>query len=201
MTLGVGVGVREDDFTVTGTDFHDRGLRFDRQLTDLGRIWSGDATVGASPTRTGGPRLLIGGRADLAAPRAARHGAGWTMAIGGPEQLADGVAQVHEQWAEVGRTDRRYVMAMLYTAVGPDADDLAAGAIGSYYAWLGPNLVGWVLGTCAVGENALAARIAEFAAAGADELMLTPCTADLDQLHRIADVAMDAAFATPKGLI
>jgi hypothetical protein len=88
---------------------------------------------------------------------------------------------------------------MVYTAVGPRAQEAVETAIGSYYAWLGPDLVGWVLSTCAVGEEALARSIADFAAAGADELLLTPCTADLDQLDRIADVALEASLTLPEG--
>src|SRR6266436_8800484 len=39
LTLGLGVGGREDDFRATETSFEDRGRRFDRQLETLHRIW------------------------------------------------------------------------------------------------------------------------------------------------------------------
>lgn len=55
LTLGVGVGWREADFTLTGRDFHSRGQAFDQQLSDLKRAWRGEAlldgTRPASPTR------------------------------------------------------------------------------------------------------------------------------------------------------
>ncbi len=55
------------------------------------------------------------------------------------------------------------------------------------------------MSTCAVGENALARAIADFAAAGADELMLVPCADELDQLDHLADVALDAALYLREG--
>jgi hypothetical protein len=112
------------------------------------------------------------------------------MAIGAPAQFAAGVEEFRRGYAAAGGVGRPRCTAMVYTAVGPDAADLVDAAVGGYYAWLGPDLVGWVLSTCAVGEDALAAAVRDFAEAGADDLMVTPCSADLDQLERIADVAL-----------
>src|SRR5438093_126410 len=38
LTLGLGVGAREDDFEVTGLRFEDRGKRFDRALELMHRV-------------------------------------------------------------------------------------------------------------------------------------------------------------------
>ena len=43
LTLGLGVGWREADFTLTGRDFKQRGATFEQQLRDLQRAWSGEA--------------------------------------------------------------------------------------------------------------------------------------------------------------
>jgi alkanesulfonate monooxygenase SsuD/methylene tetrahydromethanopterin reductase-like flavin-dependent oxidoreductase (luciferase family) len=190
LTLGVGVGIRADDFSLAGTSYEDRGSRFDAQLEELHRIWTAGTDIGPAPARAVGPRVLVGGAPHLAGRRAARHGDGWTMAIGSPEQFAAGVQTVDDAWRTGGRNGRPQTMAMLYTAVGPQARDTVQAAISSYYAWLGPDLVQWVLSTCAIGEQSLARRIEEFAVAGADELLITPCSADLGQLERIADIAL-----------
>lgn len=59
-----------------------------------------------------------------------------------------------------------------------------------YYAWLGKDGAGWISSTAAVNEAALAQRIQDFSAAGADEIVIAPCSAEFAQLDRIADVAL-----------
>src|SRR5712691_8038837 len=72
LTLGVGVGAREDDFRAVPASFHDRGKRFEEQLNTMKRIWSGQplaediGPVGPSPVQPGGPELLIGGYSPAA---------------------------------------------------------------------------------------------------------------------------------------
>lgn len=67
LTLGLGVGGREDDFRVAPASFRDRARRFEEQLDIMKRIWSGQPVseemgpVGPPPAREGGPELLIGG--------------------------------------------------------------------------------------------------------------------------------------------
>jgi alkanesulfonate monooxygenase SsuD/methylene tetrahydromethanopterin reductase-like flavin-dependent oxidoreductase (luciferase family) len=72
LTLGLGVGAREDDFRATSSSFHDRGKRFDQQLDTMKRIWAGEPVsadvgpVGPSPVQQGGPEILIGGYSPAA---------------------------------------------------------------------------------------------------------------------------------------
>src|SRR3712207_3383285 len=62
LDLGLAVGGREDDFTVTGADFGSRGRTFDRQLEDLERYWAGEEIEGP----VAHPGVLIGGTSDKA---------------------------------------------------------------------------------------------------------------------------------------
>src|SRR3712207_4046314 len=70
LTLGLGVGGREDDFDAAPASFHDRARRFEEQLDLMKRIWSGGPVseeigrVGPPPEQAGGPQLLIGGYSD-----------------------------------------------------------------------------------------------------------------------------------------
>jgi alkanesulfonate monooxygenase SsuD/methylene tetrahydromethanopterin reductase-like flavin-dependent oxidoreductase (luciferase family) len=192
LTLGIGVGIREDDFTAVGASARDRGARFDRQLGELRRIWSGGTGIGPVPARPGGPQLLIGGRSAYAAGRVAEHADGWTMMVGSPDDFAAELPKVRAAWDQAGRADRPRAMAMIYVALGEQAEALAEHAIGHYYSWLGPELVGWVASTAVTDENALARRMDEFTAAGAEEIVLTPCSSDIAQLHLLADVALRA---------
>lgn len=192
LTLGVGVGLRQDDFAACEVPFRTRGARLDRQVEQLREIWNGCRGIGPAPARPGGPRLLFGGDAALAGRRAALHGGGWTMMVGTADQFASGVETVRTAWQERGRTGRPRTMAVCYAALGRDARALADRAIGAYYARLGADLAGWIASTAAIDEATLAHRIEEFSAAGADEIVIAPCSADPGQLDRIAEVALRA---------
>ena len=90
LTLGIGIGVRENDYLATGLDFHRRGRRIEEQLPILRRLWNGDSlsnevgAIGPQSPRPGGPELLIGGYVPAIVQRIAKWGDGY-MAPGGGE--------------------------------------------------------------------------------------------------------------------
>src|SRR3954452_6409877 len=49
LTLGVAVGGREDDYEVSGVDFHERGRIMDEMLEQWQRIWRGELGIGPEP--------------------------------------------------------------------------------------------------------------------------------------------------------
>src|SRR5918992_4571981 len=57
LTLGLGVGAREDDFQAAPASFHDRARRFEEQLAIMKRVWSVQplsdevGAVGPTPAR------------------------------------------------------------------------------------------------------------------------------------------------------
>lgn len=67
LTLGLGIGAREDDFLAAEVSFRHRGKCFDQQLALLTQIWSGQPVsgtlgeIGPVPVQPGGPELLMGG--------------------------------------------------------------------------------------------------------------------------------------------
>ena len=71
LVLGMGVGIREDDFVASGADYHRRGRIFEHQIRQMRESWSGAGGIGPKALRPGGPELLIGGRSDAAIRRAA----------------------------------------------------------------------------------------------------------------------------------
>ncbi|HEY4723502.1 MAG TPA: LLM class flavin-dependent oxidoreductase, partial [Anaerolineae bacterium] len=42
LTLGLGVGGREDDYLAASANFHDRGRRLDAQLKLMKQVWAGE---------------------------------------------------------------------------------------------------------------------------------------------------------------
>src|SRR3989440_9669931 len=93
LTLGVGVGAREDDFRAAPASFHDRGKLFEAQLETMKRAWSGQplaediGPIGPPPVQPGGPELLIGGYSPPAIQRVNRGGGGY-ISCGGPPPKA-----------------------------------------------------------------------------------------------------------------
>src|SRR4051794_5603542 len=139
LTVGIGLGGREDDFAVAGVSTAGRGRRLDEQLDELRRIWAGerygtDGPIGPAPVRAGGPELLIGGDPRYAAERVARHRAGWTLAVAGgrgdggvgdPADLVAGKAMLAEAWARHGNAGRPRIVAVFFFSLGAGAAEHA----------------------------------------------------------------------------
>jgi alkanesulfonate monooxygenase SsuD/methylene tetrahydromethanopterin reductase-like flavin-dependent oxidoreductase (luciferase family) len=180
LTVGLAVGVRDDDFAVSGLAPHDRGRMLDAQLEQLRRLWA----VGP------GARLLVGGAAQQAGQLAAQHGDGWTTMIGSPDEFAAGYALARSEWADAGRRGEPAGMAVFYAALGGAAHEHAVKAIDSYYGWLGDETVAHIIASVACDERAVTARVAAFAAAGAGEVVVIPCSSDPEQLELLAAAAL-----------
>lgn len=142
LTLGLGVGAREDDFRAAEVTFHERGRIFDEQLALMRRIWAGEPVnanvgpIGPAPARVGGPEILIGGSSPAAMKRVGRWGDGYIAGGGDPTNAKNMYALARQSWREVGRAgEPRFVMAF-YFALGDDAAARAAAYIRQYYAFL-----------------------------------------------------------------
>ncbi len=71
LTLGIGLGGREDDYEASGIETRGRGKRLDAMLEQIKEVWSGDEI---GPSIAGAPRLVVGGHAEASFARAARFG-------------------------------------------------------------------------------------------------------------------------------
>jgi alkanesulfonate monooxygenase SsuD/methylene tetrahydromethanopterin reductase-like flavin-dependent oxidoreductase (luciferase family) len=185
LTLGVAVGGREDDYEVSGVDFHRRGRSFDAMLDQWQRIWRGDSGVGPAPVRSGGPVLMVGGRADVTFERAARYGDGWIMGGGAPDQLAGGVAKMKAAWQTAGRDGEPRIMSLAYFALGDGAAQAADGYLRHYYGFLG-DVAGMVADSAAKDAETVRRYVQAFDDAGCDELVFMPCDPDPGQVDLLA---------------
>jgi alkanesulfonate monooxygenase SsuD/methylene tetrahydromethanopterin reductase-like flavin-dependent oxidoreductase (luciferase family) len=190
-TLGVGVGGRSDDFQLTGRSFAGRGRRFDAELELLHQAWAGEPVAGSPfpvgpPTTRGRIPLLIGGQPHLAAPRAARWDAGFTLGGAPPAMAAGAIQDFNKEWEQAGGTGRPRVVALTYFSLGEEHTAESLRNLRSYYGFLGDWAEGIATGAprtpAAVREQAAA-----FEEAGVDELIFDPTVADLDQVDRLAD--------------
>src|SRR5215208_7000779 len=190
-TLGIAVGLREDDYAATGTPFDERGRLFEAQLEEMKRIWAGEdrgmaGAIGPPPARAGGPELVIGGNVSAVMRRVAKYGDGWTMGGGTPDQFKEMSANVKEAWSEAGRDGTPRLIALCYYSLGEAAKE----DLGHYYAWLGDEIAGQIIGSAATDADTICAYRDAFADAGADELICFPTSTDVSQVDLLADAVL-----------
>jgi len=180
LVLGIAPGGREDDYEVSGLDFHGRGKAFDRQLDDLRRFWDGDE-VGPKPAQPGGPTVVLGGQSEAAFRRAAQHGAGWMMGGGTPDMFKEAMPKLDAAWKEAGRQGEPRRMALGYYSLGPNAEKNANENLGHYYAWLG-DYAQQIADSAAKDADTVKQYAAAFEEAGVDEFVFFPASSDPDQV-------------------
>jgi alkanesulfonate monooxygenase SsuD/methylene tetrahydromethanopterin reductase-like flavin-dependent oxidoreductase (luciferase family) len=189
LVLGLTVGGREDDYEVSGVDFHSRGRIFDRQLEDLQRLWKGEGGVGPAPASGERPALLIGGGVDASFRRAARFADGWTIGGAPPEVLAASAPKVREAWQAEGRDGEPRLMALFYFALGDGAEEAAREDLLDYYAWLGAYAE-QIVASAATDEATVRRYLSAYEEAGADEVMCFPASRDPAQVELLAAAAL-----------
>ena len=189
LTLGVGLGGRNDDYGVSGVPTEGRGKRFEEMLEEMQGYWRGDE-VGPKPVQEGGPPLWVGGMVDAAYRRAARFGAGWIMGGGTPDQLAEGAEKARQAFRDAGREDEPRIGALMYFALGEDAEATAHRDLTHYYAWLGEEVAEMIASSAATDEETVKTYLQAFEAAGCDEAICFPTSPDPEQVDLLAQVAL-----------
>jgi alkanesulfonate monooxygenase SsuD/methylene tetrahydromethanopterin reductase-like flavin-dependent oxidoreductase (luciferase family) len=189
LVLGLGVGSREDDFTVGGVDLHTRGKAFDTLLERAVAAWRGELGVGPEPLTPGGPPVLIGGQAPATFRRMARYGVGWISGGGGPGLFRKAAPAAREAWSAAGREGAPRLVAIGYYALGPNARAAADQYLHHYYGFLG-QVADFITAGALVSAEQVATAVGEFTEAGCDELVLFPCDPDLGQVDLLADAAL-----------
>jgi alkanesulfonate monooxygenase SsuD/methylene tetrahydromethanopterin reductase-like flavin-dependent oxidoreductase (luciferase family) len=186
LTLGLGLGGRAEDFTAVGMLTDGRGQRLDKQLCTLRELWSGDR-IGPRPDRPGGPPLLVAGYVPRAIERAARLADGWAAGVGTIEQFREGLALLRGAWADNRRSGRPRALAMTYFALGSSGRATAEHDLNHYYGWLGPNTAAEIAASALTDPTAVVDRLNAFAEAGAQEVLLMPCSSELGQVDLLAE--------------
>jgi alkanesulfonate monooxygenase SsuD/methylene tetrahydromethanopterin reductase-like flavin-dependent oxidoreductase (luciferase family) len=186
LTLGVGLGAREDDYEASGVPTDGKGARMDAALEAVRRAWDDDRI---GPGLAGAPRLIVGGHADASFRRAARLGDGWIAAGSGPDQFRQGGEEAKEAWRAAGRDDDPHLMALAYFALGENAAGDAQAYLSDYYAWLGDEAVGMIVSGAATDSDAVGDQLAKYEEGGCDELVFCPSSSDPEQVDLLADAA------------
>jgi alkanesulfonate monooxygenase SsuD/methylene tetrahydromethanopterin reductase-like flavin-dependent oxidoreductase (luciferase family) len=191
LTLGIGLGTRSDDFVVPGIGKDGRGRRTDSDLETYREVWSG-APVGngdnpAVPAGTRQVPLMFGAQTPPAFARMARWGKGYIAGAVPPSVAAMGFDYARFAWRNAGRDGEPYLMAVAYFALcHPDAGRLN---LGDYYGGRSTSREAVIDGMNDSPER-LRAVIEEYEAIGTDELILSPATDVLDDVHKLADAVL-----------
>ncbi len=186
LTLGIGLGARDDDYEASGVELRGRGKRLDAMLEEMKEIWAGEEI---GPTIAGAPRLIVGGHADPAYERAARLGDGWIAAGSGPDQAREGAEKARAAWRGAGREGEPHVMALAYFSLGERAEEDVRENLMDYYAWLGEDIARMIGDSAAKDAEAVARYVAAYEELGCDELVFCPSSADAQQVDLLADAA------------
>ncbi len=203
LTVGFGVGGRQEDYRAAGADLATQTMRdMADRVAIMKRVWSGEKVtdsrlpVGPPPRQAGGPKLMVG----TMGPKTMRHAAGWADGLVGTTLDLDLDKQnelfdvARGAWRQAGKT-APHLATSFWFAIG-DGDQPRAQVrrhLLRYLNWVPPEIVdamapttGWA-GT----EDELRAVLRRFSDIGTDELHLIPTSSDIDQVRRVADVAKE----------
>lgn len=150
VTLGIGIGQREDDALAAGVPFKQRAGRTEEAIPLLRKLWSGEAvthhgryfhvdnlTLRPRPVQRPGPPIWIGGRADGALERAGRLADGFICSSSSLPNPQEGLEKVYASARRHGRDPAQIEPALLvYFYCDPDtqrAVDKCTAYFQSYY--------------------------------------------------------------------
>lgn len=193
-TLGLGVGIREDDFIATGaTNYKRRGKYLEEQITTMKRIWSGEpwseniGPVGPVPVQSKGPQIILGGISEAALRRVARFADGTVSAFNDPVQIDQHFRTVEQAWQEAGRAGKPHLISQVDIGLDGPNDDKMVDRILAYYK-ITPPYDTYKASTLVRTEQQLRDSLKAIEQVGADEVVLFTWSTDINQIERIADI-------------
>ncbi|MGD9737349.1 MAG: LLM class flavin-dependent oxidoreductase [Solirubrobacterales bacterium] len=186
MTLGIGLGGRDDDYEMAEVAMDDRGAAIDEMISKIREVWDHEAV---GPDVPHPPTLLVGGGVDASFARAAKYGDGWIAGGAPPEVFAEAAEKVKAEWSAAGREGEPRLAGLAYFSLGEDAEAHANAYLTDYYAWLGEETANFIADSAAKDAETVQGYLQAFADVGCDELILFPSHPDPAQVDLLADAA------------
>jgi len=200
LTVGVGVGGREEDYQSIGADLRKRRLAtLEECVAMMRRVWAGEKVrpemrrpVEPFPVQKGGPTILAG----CIGPKAIAHAAGWADGITGFSFSAAGAEaaatfqRFEDAWRERKRAGQPIRGTSFWFALGDKPEEQKKTHLRRYFNWLPPEIVEQMIPQTGFAGTALQLRerLDQMEAAGADEVLLIPTTIDPAEVDRVAKV-------------
>jgi alkanesulfonate monooxygenase SsuD/methylene tetrahydromethanopterin reductase-like flavin-dependent oxidoreductase (luciferase family) len=186
LAVGLGLGLWPDDYAACEIPLAGRGAGFETKLVTMRRVWGGEVTgaAGLIPALVDGrPEVMFAGMAPTTFARIAALGQGWVAPAIGGSVFTDGIAAVRRAWTAAGREGQPRVVVLRYFCLGDGADDVADHYLERYY---GPQYFPLVRADTLTSPEHLRQELLRLSEAGSDDLILFPCSGDLDQVRLLA---------------
>ena len=192
LTLGIGLGGREDDYLATGVPYAHRGKRLDEQLEQMKRIWAGQPAcanggpIGPQPAQAHGPTLLLGGYTAGTIQRVARLADGIIAGTNEITQIDQTFRAVEQSWQEAGRAGRPHLVAQIDIALEENGVQEGRKNVLDYYATL-PAFAASKSAILLTTTQHLLETMHILEQVGTDELVFFTWSTAIEQIDRLAD--------------
>src|SRR6202165_517075 len=202
LTVGIGVGGRQEDYRAVGSDHATQTMRgMAERVAIMKRVWLGEkitesvVPVGPSPLQPGGPELLV----VAIGPKTVRSAASWADGLAGTTLDLDVDKQnelfdvARRAWAAAGK-HKPHLATSFWFAIGDDAQQARAQVhrhLLRYMNWIPGKVVDAIAPTTgfAGNDDELLDVLHKFSDIGSDEIHLIPTSSDIDQLRRVTEIA------------
>lgn len=204
VSLGVGVGAREEDYRAVGATWDSRLFsRMEASVLQMQRVWRGEASadiptppVEPRPLQPGGPEVLAGVLMPGAITRASKWADGISGFSFGPDaaDIQMRFEGARAAWTAAARPKPPRLLTGFWFALGGDPDEQIASYLERYLAFMGPG-AGRALAPniSAKSPASMRAALALCRDLGADEVLLVPTSTDPDEVDRAAEVVAGLA--------
>lgn len=185
-TAGLGMGGWPADYEASGVPLAGRGSLFEASLAAMQLTWreAGDQL-----------RVVLAATGPASFPRAAIYiSEGWVAPLFGITLLQDGIAAVEQAWAAARREGRPRIVTGRYFSLGRDAERTADAYLEHYYG--ADFLEAARADTLTTGE-CIRDELQRLAEAACDDVVLFPCSGDLDQISLLDRIVHDPHGGNP----
>jgi alkanesulfonate monooxygenase SsuD/methylene tetrahydromethanopterin reductase-like flavin-dependent oxidoreductase (luciferase family) len=190
LTLGISVGIREDDFVVDGLSAKGRGKRFDQDLETYRKVWRGETVGGLNAAVPDGTRqvpMLFGAASPVAFARMATWGEGYIGPAISTAMVGWAFDAARKAWQDGGREGSPRLVGSIYFSLGDP--EKGRSDIYHYYSAL-PDFLGMVVDGIRTTPDQVRQAVREYEELGVDEVMLNAGTDDLDEIARLAEIVL-----------
>ncbi|MFT6955508.1 MAG: alkanesulfonate monooxygenase SsuD [Halieaceae bacterium] len=195
--VAVGYGGREQDYEAIEASFRGRYSRMDRQVKVMRDVWAGEeiipgaGPIGPKPTTAGGSRLLAGVLGPKSIARSAQWADGLYAWSGNSEQSAfeHAFGLAEQAWHDAGRDSAPYRMGGCWYSLADDAPSKLYDYVYEYLTIAGPDIAKMMAESAhRTGTDGVCEALDNAEAAGCEEFMLVPATAELVEIDRLSDI-------------
>ncbi len=197
LTVTVGYGGRPLDYQAVDMEYQGRHAKMDEQIATMKRIWAqeppfeGVDPVGPVPVQAGGPKILTGAMGPKGLARSAQWADGVYAFSGNGEQqeLENTLNMTAEAWQAAGRSDTPYKLGGCWYSLADGGAQKLYDYVYSYLLIAGEDIAKWMADSVhRSNTDAVKEALDNIEAAGCEEAMLSPVTAELCEIDRLVDI-------------